>query len=462
MLVSAHSKVEYPNISSVQLNDEPAVTNISVGARIDSIQRFSKHAVLIIDQEISSYSRVAREFLINISNDTATPDTNVAFVSASTKLNDIQMRCRLIEQLFSNTLFDPEKSLAVSILNLSKQSDQSISIIVEHAHALSLQIKYELCQLVDVANKTQSKIKVALFGLEQAAHEVASNKKIFDNKLSIIDAKSGQLFSLEHASFNKMNSIFTKRILFKFSVIGIIISALIALSWYVLIKTDSFSFSELSTYVENKKVKVPIKQEITSQSALTIPKTTENIAKSTDINAALMSDNRTDFNTKKTKADTADILFALQISEQQDTQALSSTATSPMTDVSIVADKTDIKLTNSFNIEESTIELKPKDSELQIGLDSNYYLNATDGYVVQIVGFKDLKLLNKFVEQYPNEEYFSYQKSLNNQPFFVLTTKIYETKKLANQAIEALPQSIIERGTWLKRLSLVKSEIIKN
>jgi len=234
MSAVAHTSIDHNNIASVQLNSEPAVTSISVSARIDYIQRFSKQAVLVIDPDVNVYTQAARQFLITISKEKSVQESNVAYVSASTKLNDIQMRCRLIEQLFANTLFDPEKSLAVSILNLSKESKDRITIVVEHAHALSLQIKYELCQLVDVANKTNNKINVVLFGQEQAAQDAATNKTIFKNKLAIIDAKTGQLFTLDHAKFNDANSIFTKKFWLKIAITVISISVLINYQWLML------------------------------------------------------------------------------------------------------------------------------------------------------------------------------------------------------------------------------------
>ena len=230
MSAVAHNNIGQTNIASVQLNSEPAVTSISVSARIDYIQRFSKQAVLVIDQDSNIYTQAARQYLINLSKDKATQEANVAFVSASTKLNDIQMRCRLIEQLFANTLFDPEKSLAVSILNLSQKSKDNITIVVEHAHSLSLQIKYELCQLVDVANKTHGKINVALFGLEKSAQDAANNKNIFKNKLVVLDAKSGQLLPLDHEKFRNDNSIFKHKFWLKLLATLITVGILIGLS----------------------------------------------------------------------------------------------------------------------------------------------------------------------------------------------------------------------------------------
>ena len=128
------------------------VADINVTSRIDYTLRFTKQAVLVVGEHTEDYSQVAREYLIALSNQESA-QINTAFISASSKLNNIQIRCRLIEQLFTNTLFDPEQSLAQSVLRLAQQQSDVISIIIEHAQSLSLQIKYELCQLVLAAKK---------------------------------------------------------------------------------------------------------------------------------------------------------------------------------------------------------------------------------------------------------------------------------------------------------------------
>jgi DamX protein len=136
---STTSKNTLPN-ESVSSN-----TDISVIARINYNLRFTKQAVFVLGQNTEQYSLLATEFLGNLStnpskaqaNKLSEIQLNVAFVSASNKLDDIQIRCRLIEQLFVNTLFDPEQSLAVSIFNLALEkktkyfySDRSRSLIV--------------------------------------------------------------------------------------------------------------------------------------------------------------------------------------------------------------------------------------------------------------------------------------------------------------------------------------------
>jgi DamX protein len=70
-----------------------------------------------------------------------------------------------------------------------------------------------------------------------------------------------------------------------------------------------------------------------------------------------------------------------------------------------------------------------------------------------------MTLLARFIEAYPNLEYFSYQKNLNEQSFVVLTTSVFETKEEARLEIQQLPQAIIDRGVWIKALSIIKTEI---
>jgi DamX protein len=463
MSAAAHTNIDHNNIASVQISSEPAVTSISVSARIDYIQRFSKQAVLVIDQNVDVYTQAARQYLINLSKEKSAQESNVAFVSASTKLNDIQMRCRLIEQLFSNTLFDPEKSLAVSILNLSKEDKDSITIVVEHAHALSLQIKYELCQLVDIANKTHSKINVVLFGDEQAAKEAATNKTIFKNKLAIIDAKSGQLFSLDHTKFSGENSILTKKLWQRLVLAIVSVSVLVGLSWFMLIEYDNFSLYQIPiTDVKSKEKKItePVSMlvdkkiiEIATDEVLTKDK----LAKASEIHAALLGEKLIEEKVKVSRAQAQDVLQALNLTEinevplpivELEKQALESVVTK-----SVVVK--DIKPEQVITQETK----KLTKSESPIGLTQDYYLNSPPGYVVQIVGFTDMTLLARFTDNYPNLEYFSYQKKLNGQLFVVLTTKIFENREQAREALQALPQDIIERGIWIKTLSTVKDEI---
>ena len=96
-------------------------------------------------------------------------------------------------------------------------------------------------------------------------------------------------------------------------------------------------------------------------------------------------------------------------------------------------------------------------------IDNNYYQNQVvvyeHGYVIQLAGFTDKKLWHGFIDKYPTESLFSYQRLLAQQRFIVVTSKVYANKAMAKAALKLLPVSLSIREPWLKDISLVISEI---
>jgi DamX protein len=428
---------------------EISVTDINVIARIDYIQRFSKHMAVVVDENSAVYSKVARQYLANLSQTTGTQDMNVAFLAASNKINDIQMRCRLIEQLFANTLFDPEQSLAVSILRLAKQNNGIITVVVEHAQALSLQIKYELCQLVDTAKKTQNNVNVVIFGLEQTGIEIGQNRTIFDKKTSIIDASSGQVIALDHARFKNKPAVFKSSVWLKISLASLVGLALVMIIGFLFSEYKNVNFAALPpTIINENSTALPQNvRKITNQS---------NLASVSDVQFALLSQENSQ-QLLPEKAERNDILQALTLTEvaikdeRTSHHIEKSVPTSPIVKVTPIIEQvlpTNLKLEKGNSL-----------AILPVVLNEEYYLNSEKGYVVQITGFSDLSRLEEFIENNNELDYFSYQKNLNTQKFFVLTTKIYNDKVKARAAMDKLPQSIKDLGSFLKSVSTIKREI---
>lgn len=433
---------------------EISTTAISVIARIDYIQRFSKQMTVVVDKNPAVYSKVARQYLANISQESNQQEMNVAFVAASSKINDIQMRCRLIEQLFANTLFDPEQSLAVSILRLAKQNNGIITIIVEHAQSLSLQIKYELCQLVDIAKKTKSNINVVIFGLVLAATEIGQNKTIFDKKTSIIDASSGQVLALDHARFKNNSSVFKNGIKLKITI-AFLISLLIAITfWFLLTESKSVNLVTLPvTPLVNESTFVA-PQEIIAQKETKILTTHDDLASVSDVHLALLDQN-TNKDLFLATAESEDILQALMLAEST---VSDNKVTANLEKSASIITKTQVtpKEVTTSDVKKDKLSNLPV---LPATLNEQYYLNSEGGYVVQITGFSDLSRLEQFVKQNNEIEYFSYQKKLNTQQFYVLTSKIFSDKTQAREAINKLPQAINNLGAFLKSVSTIKREI---
>lgn len=423
---------------------------VSVIARIDYIQRFSKQMTVVVDNNSAVYSKVARQYLANISQDSSNQEMNVAFVAASSKINDIQMRCRLIEQLFANTLFDPEQSLAVSILRLAKHNNGIITVIVEHAQALSLQIKYELCQLVDTAKKTQNNINVVIFGLEQAAMEIGQNSTIFDKKASIIDASSGQVIALDHARFKNKSAVFNYAIGLKVGLATLLSLLVITAAGYLLSEYESVNFATLPV-----KAPIPIisHSTVAPEKVNTIVKQ-NTLASVSDVHLALLAQESSQNHLLKT-AKSGDILQALMLTD------------STINDDQLVADREDPVLIPT-NVQVTTKQINANDVKkekltnlavLPVSLNEQYYLNSEKGYVVQITGFSDLSRFEAFIKQNKALEYYSYQRILNNQKFFVLTSKIFNDKAQAREARNQLPDAVKNLGSFLKAVSTIKREI---
>jgi DamX protein len=461
MSVLANTRVNYSKTneqadSSVEDDMvEISPTGISVIARIDYIQRFSKQMTVVVDNNSAVYSKVARQYLANISQESSNQEMNVAFVAASSKINDIQMRCRLIEQLFANTLFDPEQSLAVSILRLAKNNNDVITVIVEHAQALSLQIKYELCQLVDTAKKTQKNINVVIFGLEQAAIEIGQNKTIFDKKTSIIDASSGQVIALDNAKFKNKSAVFKSSIWFKISIAALFSLLIILVFWFLLSEHKSFNFTSLpaTPSVDEKAKIIPKQVPVKVPNKIDIITTQNKLANVADIHLALLGQDSSK-NLRLAAAKSDDILQALMLTES--TINANQLGITPESDSISTRLQVTPKQVNSNRVK---IEKLSNLTGLPIILNEQYYLNSAKGYVIQITGFTDLSRLEAFIKKNEEQEYFSYQKSLKTQQFFVLTSKVFSEKAEAREAMNKLPQSIKDLGSFLKSVSTIKREI---
>lgn len=452
-----------------QENKRSVITEISVTARIDYIHRFSKQVVLVVAEEAEQYSAIARQFLVTLSSeysghsdvDNSYNDSqcNVAFLSASLKLNDIQVRCRLIEQLFSNSLFDPEQSLAVSILRLAQQHNEAITIVVEHAHALSLQVKYELCQLAAIAKKSQQVINVVMFAQPQAAAEVEQHKSIFKNKLAMVDALSGQLYVSEN--IKRLKSKNTKR--FKpwqkvVLLLSIILMLFVSISMTYYLQTEqgskylaqSLAEGKLEQVSKEKFVKLDKtiepgnKLNVVGQTSLLenrkppiIP-----IANAQEIHQALINDISI-MEVDSLSAKTKDVLGALLVVNEASNEE---EVSSPITE------NNEVKLTDTNITQVGLIN----------SLDATYYSSMSEepeGVVIQIAGFSDRQHWQEFLSLYPEQAFYSYQKSLNGELFTVITSKVFPDRLTAKTAMQNLPEAITERELWLKPISTVIAEI---
>ena len=456
-----------------------SVTTISVNARIDYIMRFSKQAVFVVADDSDKYSLIGSQFL------GALPaNHNAAFISISSKLNDIQIRCRLVEQLFGEALFDPEQPLAITILKLSRNKNESMSIVIEHAHLLSLQLLQEFSQLAEIASKANRTTNILLLGHEQINQLFVDNKAEFSNKLAILSANSGQLISLDALSHNKEKGFIGKY--WKTSaliLLSVVVVMLVAFEF--LYKRNTLALSGLASNLEQNNTSLLIKENFfvgAKRSARVITAETDtdqtmvinsapasstevanilsinesskglnqlSIAKPTEIVNELLGESMI----KTVSTSTVELLAPAPkletiVEKNLQTAVINSKLISPNTHNTLLNKAPLDEVEKTLAIEEKNIA------------NNAYFLQANKGYVVQIISFAHQDLYQKFISDYTDSfEFETYYRLLNGRKSIVITSKIYAIKADAISAIKLLPELLQQNGPWIKSVAEVKNEI---
>jgi septal ring-binding cell division protein DamX len=87
-------------------------------------------------------------------------DANKSYVTITEGLSPVQIRSRIIEQLFGNVLFDPELPLLTSFIELSGPSE--MLLVIDNVHFLSGQVIGELLQLVSESTNLGMTLRVVI------------------------------------------------------------------------------------------------------------------------------------------------------------------------------------------------------------------------------------------------------------------------------------------------------------
>jgi DamX protein len=436
-------------------------TGISVIARINYNLRFTKQAVFVVGQNTVQYSKLASEFLVNLCNKTNNVPTNknsenqpnVAFVSASNKLDDIQIRCRLIEQLFVNTLFDPEQSLAVSVLNFAEQHKQPITIVIDHAHALSLQIKYELCQLVSVAKKKKLIVNLVMFGLTNAGHEIANNKSLFKNKIILIDGPTGQVISLNDRNLlvtNQMTAHSKKHRLAFIAVLTCLVAVLVTIYLFIGADIEKISFTNEDPLIYSKTVNTDLTDnKLINEQALAINKVDADTETEllVTLNDTIKNDTEQASNDEITQA-----LINVQSPIEKELPANSHDILQALARSAKTTQKADVSEANASVFK-----------RVQLTDNEEYYLDSIkrypSGYVVQIAAFNDMQSTRQFLVLHKQHKLYWYKKVVKNQAYIIVTTITFINKAEANKELASMAKPLLKRKPWIKPISSIIEEI---
>jgi DamX protein len=461
----------------IEYNAPQSVTTISANARVDYILRFSKHAVLVVDQDANVYSQVASQFLGSLAT-----DHNAAFIAISPKLNDIQIRCRIVEQLFADTLFDPEQSLAVSLINLAKQEKHAIDIVIEHAQFLTVQILHELCQLTDIAKKANYAISVLMLGTPQTGLVLANNKSLFHKKISVLSGETGQLLPLNAKVFKTSKPLFEFTRFTKWMMVFISFVICLGLTGYWLFQQDAFSL----------KTKLSLQAAIPNSTNIVSAYKEQNIspsAKTEDIFLSLTAPEQQVKEIKNVAAQPADIIQAIVSFEQSTVKLIEQKRISQtnrfdsfldkkpvIQDDIAVAFKSEIveldiiqAITSESNTAQSSVEPLTQAAVVEtkgnansiesVGDEASYYTSAQIGFVIQISGFTRLPAYQKFLPDFEGMNIKSYYRLFNQQTMLMITSEAFQTRLAAEQAVALLPSAIKAYQPWIKSVEAINNEI---
>jgi DamX protein len=431
------------------MDERKGVTSISANARIDYILRFSQHAVLVIDEDPELCTQVGNQFLGSL-----TKEHNAAYVSLSSKLNDIQVRCRIIEQLFGNILFDPEQPLAVNVIKLSENNNDVITVVIGNAEFLSLQLFHELCQLSETAKKLKKIVNVVFLGANEAGKLIAENSSLFENKLSIIQAKTGQLVGVNSSLFKSKSPVIVKRIT-KAIILLVIIAGIVTLvsSSDVWVGNEQEAISLGNTANDKPKnnefVEVAPAMSKVVESVSQPPEQNNNIANASEVFQMLVVDGMKN----------ADIVQS-DSSGNNSGNSLLEQASEPLSHAKevMVSEKEAVVLDKTM-VPANAQKQPTLASNIKLTLNEGYYQALESGVVIQFASFAKSEGFHSFIKNFKTNKMKGYIRSLKGTKSHIVTSEVYKTSALARKDIANLPQELRSRGPWIKSIQAINNEI---
>ena len=415
------------NLNTVVKNLREEQEEMSAVSRINYLFKFTQQSILVVD-ETSDFGAVGRQYLGELE------DANAALVAVSQKMTDIQLRCRIIEQLAPNTIFDPEKSLADTVVNLLEINAQPLSIVIENAQHLSdTMINELLCFPRQFKSLRPSSHCDLLFVGNAEAHQRChniENSNGFD--LVSISADTGKLFVANTVNKTEPH---TKKISFV-SVFVVLLTLLIAASVFMLIQTSDSKKSNGSSLAQLKKTSGNNKAEFNTGLEPRVKLTPlVNIgyplsATNTEIYDALVANGA-----NETPKDNGTAASEQRLSKQEDNNRSSQRKS-----------------------EENTTKI-----DVSNGTINNPYrfiLESNEGVVIQFASLSNLKAVEQFIDSIKSTIALSwYPKLISGQRYYVVVSSVYKDRGVARKALNKLPTNIRSQGLWLKDVKSAKLEL---
>lgn len=466
------------SLAKVSHSPQEEVASISVPARVDYIFRFSRQVALVLGQDADAYLDVSHNCLNALSG-----DRNTAYIQLSEKLNDIQIRCRIVEQLFAQELFDPEKPLVETLQQLSKKAEQSISIVVEHGQFLSPQMLFELTQVNELGKRQKGlSVNILITASFDAKSKIAANLATFEPRIAVLSAHDGQIVPISAkdkkqvpivASFNFWRPLvwFVAGALLLVGITVGVLQTTGSLDSFIQAKTVSVDKSTVEALPElNAFAADPVTDEVATvgkpvaqvntpskleSEKLALPSKVARLAASEDIFLAITQASKYE---DKALAVPSEILASLSPSPEltggttrnAQAEAVNATVETKQVVKSEPVTKASVAVPNALFNEQVTSS----------HVINNDYYQDKKGFVIQYSAFTSVDAMKAYIKA--NREVLNFngfERLRNDRNWYFLTSPAFESRQQAQQALASLPANIKASGAWIKSIAAVKQEI---
>ena len=174
---------------------------------LDKLERYLQQSGMVA---IEGQMGIGKTVIIEEVLTSSLYEVNKCYITASKNINDIQVRSRIIEQLFGNVLFDPEKPLLASFLDLN--SETQLLVAIDNAHYLSSKIIGELLQLYSELNKKGVHLVVLLAFDKSKSATVINLQSAIVNILTLAPLSKTESYQLMESYYTELPPITNSKV----------------------------------------------------------------------------------------------------------------------------------------------------------------------------------------------------------------------------------------------------------
>ena len=404
--------------------------------RVAYLFKFTQQSILLIDSESEWYGTLGRHYLGH------RPDSNAAFISVNEKMTDIQFRCRVIEQLSPNSIFDPEKPLADTVVNLLTSDAKDISIVIEHTQHLSTQILKELLAFPQQYKSMQPgcDCQILFLGNEEA-HTLCNSPAVAEAYDVIqLSARTGKPYINSQTKLDASKNKTKNLPLIPIFVGGLTLLLIISMSMLVF-NSGTSDYAQLPEPTMRPTTDAPI----IAQTRVETDKPVSVDERNQVDEQAVKLDKQMPIS-EPAKATGKDVFIALTTSDNRDVIADQAVEVSP-------EEKPSVILESNTPVINSVVESQATSNTVDIPTAFG------DGFHIQFAVLSNKNAVHTYIQNFTAIPLTYYQRKSEISTSYVIVSHSFSSKKEATDMLSTLTKSEGLTGLWIKSGQSIKREI---